>query len=149
MRRTVQSCLFLALALLATTGCEPVWMLPGGALSGPVEPVPADWSFSDSFETVQLETSPDDPYSVNVWGVGVGRNFYVAAGRGKNRWARNLAEDPRVRLRIGDDVYEMKAVRVESDAELEAFLAAAKRKYDFEPDEEQREDAALFRLERR
>ena len=126
--------------------CGPIVTMPGGELSGQVAPTPADWSFSDSIETVQLETRPEDPYSVNVWGVGVGTHFYVAAGDAGNRWVRYLEKDPRVRLKLGDAIYELAATRTDDPAELDAFLAALKRKYDFEPDPEQREKSALFRL---
>jgi hypothetical protein len=114
-----------------------------------VEATPSDWSFSDAVEIVQLETRPDDPYSVNVWGVGVGSTFYIASGDAQSRWARNIDRDPRVRLKIGDVLYELRAARTDDPAEMEAFLAGAKRKYDFEPNEEQRANASLIRLEPR
>jgi hypothetical protein len=136
----------LALAL----GCEPVSMLPGGALSGTVAPAPADWSFTDSVKTVQLETRPDDPYSVNIWGVAARGAFYVASGRGEsNTWAKHLLADPRVRLRVNEDLYELSAVRTDDPAERDAFLEAAHRKYDFEVEDDQRTEAVLFRLEPR
>jgi len=142
--------LLLASGLLVTTGCGPVWMLPGGSLAGPVEPAPEDWSFSDATDVVQLETRPEDPYSVNIWGVGIGKHFYVAAGEASSSaWAANLSEAPDVRLKIGESVYELRAVRVEDAVEIEACLAALKRKYDFEPKPEQRSSAAVFRLEPR
>ena len=128
---------------------KPVAMIPGGKLSGSVKQPPADWSFSVEFEEVQLETRPDDPYSVNLWGVGVGEVFYLAAGSADARWAGYIREDPRVRLRIGEDLYELMATLTEDEVELEAFLSALKRKYDFVPSEEQRAKAAVFRLERR
>ena len=132
------------------SGCRPLVMIPGGELSGTVKPAPSDWSFTDDVETFQLETRPDDPYSVNVWGIGVGDAFYVASGRGASAaWAKHIAEDPRVRLRVGDDIYELAAVRTGDAAELEAFLAVARQKYDFEPEPEQREEAVLFRLDPR
>jgi hypothetical protein len=122
-------------------------MIPGGSLSGDVQPVPADWSFTDEVETVQLETRPDDPYSVNVWGVGVGDTFYIASGRGIDAaWAEHIEANPNVRLRVGDAIYELAAARTTDPAELDAFLAAAKQKYDFEPEPEQRETAVLYRL---
>ncbi len=139
----------LAVAVGLLLGCDPLVMVPGGALSGTVKPIPEDWSFSDAIETVQLETRPSDPYSVNVWGVGIGEIFYVAAGDAESRWALNIAEDPRVRLRLGDDVYELRATRTQASAELDVFLAALKEKYDFEPEPDQREASALFRLEAR
>jgi len=138
------------LALLFALGCDPVVMLPGGELSGTLKTPPSDWSFADSVETVQIETHPDDPYSVNVWGVAARGAFYVASGRGESAtWAKHIAADPRVRLRVGGDLYELRAVRTDDPAEREAFLEAAHRKYQFEPEEEQRADAILFRLEAR
>ena len=142
---------WFVVALLLALGCGPLVMVPGGELSGTVKPVPVDWSFTDSVETVQLETRPDDPYSVNVWGVAASGGFYIASGRGESAaWAKHISADPRVRLRVGEDVYELSAVRTTDEAEMNAFLEAAKKKYeDFEPDEEQRQEAILFRLEPR
>jgi len=142
---------WFAVALLLALGCGPLVMVPGGELSGTVKPVPGDWSFTDSVETVQLETRPEDPYSVNVWGVAAGGGFYIASGRGESAaWAKHIAADPRVRVRVGNDLYELVAVRTADEAEMNAFLDAAKKKYeDFEPDESQRKEAILFRLEPR
>ena len=136
----------VALAL----GCGgPVWMLPGGALSGDVRPAPEDWSAMDQ-EVVQLEVRPRDPYSVNVWGVGLGASYYVAAGRGgESAWATAIEEDADVRLRVGGGVYELRASRIEDEPERERFLAALREKYDYEPDPEDRAQAWLFRLEPR
>ena len=136
-------------AAFAALGCGPLVMIPGGELSGAVKAPPDDWAFSDSIETVQLETRPEDPYSVNIWGVAVNERFYVAAGDAENRWARNIAENPQVRLKLEEHLYELRAVRTDEPAELAAFLAALKRKYDFEPEPEQTASAALFRLEPR
>jgi hypothetical protein len=139
-----------ALSLLATlflTGCGPLVMFPGGELSGEVKPPPDDWSFTDDVDNVQLETRPEDPYSVNVWAVAAKDAIYIASGRGADAgWARHIAEDPRVRLRVGEAIYELKAEQTMDEAELDAFLAAAQKKYDFEPEPEQREEAVLFRL---
>ena len=146
MRRA--SLLILSFAVL---GCEPWGPLPGGRLSGEVAPnAPADWSFADEHEVVQIETRPSDPYSVNLWGAGVGESFFVAAGEGETAdWAHHLLEDPNVRLRVGDTIYELRAVRIQDEAEVTRFMSALRRKYEFEPTEEQRRDAWLFRLDAR
>jgi hypothetical protein len=133
-------------------GCGgPLVMIPGGELSGTIEPTPSDWSFSDEFENVQLETRPDDPYSVNLWGVGDGATFYIASGRGlESTWAKHIEADPDVRLRIGDDIYELRAARTDDPQDRTRFLAAGKKKYEgFEPTEEQTAAAVLYRLESR
>ena len=134
---------FVAAVLLA---CGPLVVIPGGRLSGETTSVPADWSFSDEVQTVQLETRPADPYSVNVWGVAVGEDFYVASAKADNAWAEHIAADDRVRLRIGGAIYEMRAERDDTPKAREHFLAAAAAKYDFEPEPDQTSEAVLFRL---
>jgi len=141
-------CCSILLLLVGTACGGPLVMIPGGELSGPVEAVPDSWAFSDAHEDVQLETRPADPYSVNVWGVAAGDAFYVA-GSNENRWAGHIAANPAVRVRIDGTIYELAATPTDEAAELEAFLAAVKKKYDWEPDDEQRAGATLFRLEPR
>jgi hypothetical protein len=149
MRRAISRFVLLAL-LPISVACGPLWMLPGGRLSGEVSPTPGDWAFSEAIKTVQLETRPQDPYSVNVWGAGIGDHFYLASGRGGDaRWAQYIEEDPEVRLRIGSTLYELRAVRVDDDAERESFLLALERKYDWQPDDNEGENAWLFRLDPR
>jgi hypothetical protein len=132
--------------LLNLVACDPLVMIPGGELSGVTQPVPEDWSFTDQIETIQLETRPDDPYSVNIWGVGVEGEFFVASGKADNAWAAHIAADDRVRLRVDETIYEMRAERDDTAEAKERFLAAAKAKYDFEPEPDQASEAILFRL---
>ena len=135
---------------LGALACGPLWMLPGGSLSGEVRPVPTNWTAFDDEKVVQLEVRPSDPYSVNIWGVGMGPDFYVASGGGSgSEWATAMGDDPNVRLRIAGSVYELRSVRVEDEQVLSRFLAELERKYDFEPDEEQSGEAWLFRLSER
>jgi hypothetical protein len=138
--------LFVLFILFGLLACGPVVMIRGGRLSGETAATPTDWSFSDRVETVQLETRPDDPYSVNIWGVAVGEEFYVASGKAENAWAGHIAADDRVRLRIDGTIYDLRAVRDDSPKSRERFLAAAKAKYDFEPENDQASEAVLFRL---
>jgi hypothetical protein len=141
----------LLILSLAAFGCEPWGPLPGGRLSGEVAPnPPSDWSLADEYEIVQIETRPSDPYSVNLWGAGVGESFFVAAGEGETAdWAQHLVDDPNVRLRVGETIYELRAVRIQDEAEVARFMTALVRKYEFEPTEEQRREAWLFRLDPR
>lgn len=138
--------LILGFLVFGLVACDPLVMIPGGELSGETRSVPDDWSFSDAVETVQLETRPEDPYSVNIWGVGVEGDFYIASGKPDNAWAGHIAVDDRVRLRIDETIYEMRAERDDTPEARERFLSAAKVKYDFEPDSEEASDAILFRL---
>lgn len=144
MRRSTTS--LLLGSWLVLTGCEPLVMIPGGQLSGTLRPAPTDWSFTDAEDTVVLETRPDDPYSVNVWGVAADGRFFIAAGDAESTWAKNVQANPLVRLKIADAIYELRATATEDPKDLDAFLVAVKEKYDFEPEPEQRSTSTLFVL---
>jgi hypothetical protein len=140
--------LFFSL-ILATSiaGCSgPFLLMPGGALDGPTAEVPNDWSIADAVETVQLETRPADPYSVNIWVIGLGENLYVHAGASRSTWVENMEADPNVRLRVGESIYELAAARVESQDEFDRFSDAYERKYGSRPRNESVTEAYLFRL---
>lgn len=138
--------------LLLALGCGgPLVMLPGGSLSGTLTTPPSDWAFTDAVETVQLETRPEDPYSVNIWGVAVDDRFFIVSGRGmESAWAQHIAADPNVKLRVGSDLYELRAIRSEDSAVRERFLTALTAKYeDFDPDAQDSSNAILYHLEAR
>lgn len=140
--------LFLALALSASlAGCGgPFVLLPGGALEGPVVPAPESWSFTDAVTTVQLETRPADPYSVNIWVIALGEQLYVHAGANRSAWVANMEADPKVRLGIEGSIYELAAVRVEGQEEFDRFSDAYETKYGRRPRNGNVKEAYLFRL---
>jgi len=141
--------LLLATGLLGLVGCGgPVLVFPGGALEGPVAPAPESFAFARDAGTVQLETRPEEPYSVNVNGTVVGEAFYVSAGGSASRWVRHIQADPRVRVRIGGTIYALRAERVTDAAELDAF-AEAWLQNRWARDPRQFDEAFVYRLEPR
>lgn len=135
-------------ALLAA--CEPVFIFAGGELGGVERAHPENWEFAAAVDTVQIETRPDDPYSVNVWGVGVGQNFYVAASDAADaRWAQAIETNGNVRLKVAAHVYPLAAERVDSADELALVAAAYVAKYEVDPDESFIDSAWVYRLARR
>ncbi len=140
----------LALAALALAACaEPFVLLPGGALEGATVPAPESWSFTDDIQTMQLETLPADPYSVNIWVTAVGPSLYVHAGTSRSRWVVNMDSDPEVRLRVNESIYELAASRVEGQDEFDRFSDAYEQKYGRRPRNENVAEAYLFRLDPR
>jgi len=112
--------------LLAACG-GPVGPFAGGRLSGDVERDPiADWSFANQYALMQVETRPENPYSVNVHFYVVEGRLYIEAGRDRSfsRWRRLLWENPDVRVRFGERVYEVTAVEVTDPEEIAAVLPA-------------------------
>ena len=141
---------FAAIATLVVAGCEPTFVFAGGELSGTERPTPTDWGFTEDVGTVQIETRPTDPYSVNVWGVSVNRRFYVAASdAGDATWVQAIEAEPRVRLRVGDDIYLLLAKRTEDTEELAEVTDAYVGKYGGDRERSFIRHAWVFRLESR
>ena len=145
---TAKPLLLVALVLAASVaGCDgPFVILPGGALEGLMADTPDSWSFTDEVDTVQLETRPADPYSVNVWVIALGENLYVHAGDNHTRWVENMETDPNVRLRIDDSIFELLAARAEDQEEFDRVSDAYEQKYGRRPGNENVAEAYLFRL---
>ncbi len=149
--------LWLALAI-ALVGCGPIGPFAGGALRGPVGPSQvSDWSFAEELKTAQLETRPAKPQSVTTWFAAVGPDLYVPtslvlgtknpANRG---WVAHVAEDPRVRIRLGDRVFERVARRVEDETEFARAREALETKYGLDPSKrDPARNVWIFRLDPR
>jgi hypothetical protein len=140
--------LVLALTLSASVaGCGgPFVLLPGGELEGPTVATPESWSFTDAVKTVQLETRPADPYSVNIWATAAGESLYVHAGANRSAWVENVEADPNVRLRVNGSIYELQASRVDGQGEFDRFSDAYERKYGRRPRNGNVAEVYLFRL---
>ncbi len=130
-------------------GCGPFLLLPGGKLDGVSTPDPGDWSFSDRVSTVQLETRPEDPYSVNIWASGLGPVLYVHAGANRTTWVEHMEANSDVRIRVEDKLYDLRASRVDGQEEFAQFSDAYEVKYGSRPRNENVAEAYLFRLEPR
>lgn len=145
VRRTALCCVLLVIALAA--GCSrPFVLLPGGALEGSAAALPGSWSFTDGTSTVQLETQPADPYSVNIWVVAMGEYLYVHAGANRATWVEHIEADARVRLQVDQVIYQLAATRVATQDEFDRFSDAYEQKYGRRPGNENVAEAYLFRL---
>jgi hypothetical protein len=137
-----------ALALLAALGCGPV---PGGSLGGEVAPAPADWAgpLGGDRAFCEIESRPADPHSIQLECFLSGGSLYAQSHRWAladwwpvESWAEIWLAHPDVRVRIGDQIFELRAVRVNDPVVREPMLKA--RGYDPVPD-----GIVLFRLEPR
>jgi len=78
-----------------------------------------------------------------------GRDIYVATGKGETHWTRNIAENPDVRLRVGDKVYELEAYLVKDESEKIAIGNQYVEKYGVDEDDNWVDEGQLYRLDRR
>jgi hypothetical protein len=141
-----------AVAIALTTACsiDPSDGRPGLGLSGKVhQQVVEDWSFTSDVDEIFIETTTSYwiPHSVTAWCVTVGDELYVAADDADTkRWVANVARDPNVRLKIGDEVYEQKLVPVTEVAMTSAIDSGFARKYKYEEEADDDMTAGYWRV---
>ncbi len=139
---------FLALPLvLAAFGCNgPIGLLPGGELDGEARSAPTDWTFAGDYGTVQLETRPENPYSVNIAFTVLDGRLYINAGDTETQWVKNIASNPRVRLRMDGVLYDLRAERVMDADEIAAFAGAWTSQSMFRRDPTGLDEVWIYRL---
>jgi hypothetical protein len=141
MIRTVSLILLLALA-----ACSEYLPIAAGELEGTVSPLPSHWSELGTTEIIQLESTGEQPYSVNLWMAEVGGAPHVFAGDNRTEWVENIAGNADVRLKIGDEIFELQAIRVTDAAVFETFARTWESKYGNRPRNESVDETYLFRL---
>jgi hypothetical protein len=150
MTSTVLSRRLLLLPVLAAFACSgPFGLLPGGGLEGAIGPVPSDWSFAGDYGTAQLETRPEDPYSVNLGYTILDGALYINAGDTETQWVQNITADPQVRLRMEGVIYELHADRVTDAAEIASFAQAWTSQSMFRRDPTELDEVWIYRLRAR
>jgi len=139
-----------ALLLLTAIGCNgPFVLLPGGKLGGEAKPAPADWAFAGDYGTIQLETRPEEPYSVNIAYTVMQGRLYVNAGDTETQWVKNMTLNPDVRMRLAGVIYPLRAERVSDRDEITAFGRAWTDQSMFRRDPTELEQVFIYRLSAR
>ena len=141
------SLVVLMAVLIGTRTIGPVIGFPGGPLNGVVKQVPAGWPTAIQESTIQLETNPEDPYSVNLWGVIAGSHFYIATKPEGTAWSKNIDVDSRVRLGVGESIYALSAVRIDDESEISNVHEAYVKKYEVDPKEIILTAVLIYRLD--
>ena len=133
--------------LVALAACsEPLVTIPGGELDGrPLDP-PVQWS--EVPDTIQLEIRPVDPYSINIWSVGLGEHLYVATSADGTAWTGFLEADNHVRVRLHDRIYALQAAEVHGAAERGRVAQAYADKYEVDPGDGWVIEGMIIRLDR-
>lgn len=144
MRTLTQT--FLLTLFLTLASCSEYLPIAGGELEGTASPLPAQWNELATTDVIQLESTGKDPYSVNLWMVEVGGAPHVFAGDNRTEWVKNIAGNPDVRLKIGEEIFELRAIRVTDAVVFETFARTWESKYGNRPRNESVEETYLFRL---
>lgn len=108
----------------------PIGPLAGGKLDGTERSAPVDWSFTDDHFTIAVEVRPSDPHSVTVvCFVSDGELYVPARNAAEKDWPQMALADGRARVRVGEDLYPVRLVKVEGDSERQRGFLAAGDKY--------------------
>ena len=135
------------LLLVVASGCNgPLGLMAGGKLDGEVRPAPGDWVFAGDYGTVQIETRPEDPYSVNIAYTIIDGRLYINAGDTETAWVKNLDVNPRVRLRMDGVLYDLRSERVTDLAEIATFGRAWTGQSFFRRDPSELDQVFIYRL---
>jgi len=119
----------LILIALLLVGCQPINQMPGLILGGSLAPTPSSFEFVADHEEITLRAEGILlPRVVTIWGVGFAGVLYVW-GDPASGWTQRVAERPDVMVRIGDDVFELRAEKVTDRTESERVVAAYAEKY--------------------
>ena len=106
----------IALVFLRIVGYEPKDTSPGLWIAGNTvsEPV-TDWSFTNEIDEIFVETRTPYlvPHSITTYCGVYDGNFYLFSAYYEGgefpyarRWNQNVIRDPRVRLKIGGEIYQ-------------------------------------------
>ena len=128
---------------------EPFILAAGGALEGPVAEAPSTWELDRDSALAQLETQPNDPYSINFTYVQLDGRIYAYAGDTRTNWVANIEKNALVRVRLQNKIYAARATRVTSSEELDNFASVWTGLSVFQRDPMQFEEVWLYRLEAR
>ncbi len=129
----------ILLLSLRVIGYEPRDQSPGLWLVGDLvaEPV-SDWAFTSEHEEIFVQTRSPwlIPHSVTTYCVTYAGDFYLFSayyGGGEfpqsRRWNQNVVRDPRVRLKIGDGLYDVTLEHIAGNALREPVHQAFAAKY--------------------
>lgn len=143
----------LAMLALITSvfisACSEYIPLSSGALEGIVTATPTAWTQVATTEVIQLETTVDEPYSVNLWTVEINGDLFIFAGDNHTNWVKNIEQNADVRLRAEGLIYELHATRITDAALFALFAKAWEAKYGNRPRNENVDETYLFKLQPR
>ena len=124
----------------AVIGIEPADRRPGTVLAGTVSELPPSWEIIDDVAEVHVETHPwwGIPLSVTVVIGRDGEQLYSpsiyaepAEFPGTKFWNSIIQDNPEVRLRVGERIYNMRLEPVQDAQEFDRGFAALASKYPF------------------
>ena len=139
-------CLVFALLALRVISFEPQDNIPGFWVTGELVTTPVtDWSFTDQYREISVETNTwyFIPHTVHTYCATYNSQFYLFSTYSDRYsvffqgdefpmgrfWNQNVVRDPRVRLKIGSQLFDRTVQLVTDTAEKEAVIQSFVDKY--------------------
>ena len=128
-------CLVFLLVVLRITGLNPHDRIPGLWLTGDLVTTPVtDWTFIDDVPNIKVQTRSQFllPHSVTINCLSYKGQFYVTSTHpigAPRSWDQNVMRDPRVRIKVGDKLYDRTLVLITDPEERDAVLQVREKKY--------------------
>ena len=132
-------CVVVALVVLRVVGLDPNERRPGLWLQGELVTAPVtDWSFTEKYPNIYVQTRSwyGLPHSVTTTITAHKGQLYLTSNYRPGMkfpdarlWNRNVMRDPRVRLKIGDRLFDRTVSLVTDPAEKDAVLETKTKKY--------------------
>ena len=134
MSIALRACLAIAAAACLVGCIDPKEQRPGLQLRGEAALVlPSDWSFTDAHREIEIQVATPYviPHSVTIWCAANGDELYVGARNpDSKRWPGWVDRDPNVRLRIGDEIYDVRLSIIEDADRIAQVRRAYVAKYE-------------------
>lgn len=148
---TVRKLILLGLLLPGLLAYGPCGPIPGTSLSGElVEDPVRDWKRANDVEYCFVEVGPDSPHSVTVNCMSDAGQLFVSCSECEGKtWSGMALEDPRGRVKVGDQVHPVTLQRVTDPAELDRIWLVRARKVGNEEPGERPDDWWSFELSSR
>jgi hypothetical protein len=143
----------LVIVLIAVALAAPLGPMPGIRIGGTAAEPPPAWDGAALPDEVRFATYDGAlPYVVTIWIVESGGGLYVV-GAPESTWVQKATSSPEVKVRIGDQVFDMLATRMPPGREdvLAAYIERYEDDYpeiidSLPPLEELAAGSALFEL---
>ncbi len=118
---------------VGVAACEPSDRTPGLWLSGEFTEFPDDWTFTQEHKEIFVEVTT--PYfvshSVTIWCAALDGTLYIGARNpDEKNWPGWVDTDPNVRLKIGEQLYDVALEPLDDEEILTALRAVYADKYD-------------------
>lgn len=95
---------------------DPIGPIAGRALTGKAAGNLTDVSECNQHDHIGIESRSENPYSVLTWCfIHAGEMYVPALFGGRNNWPYYIIGDPKVRIKMGENVYDAYATRAALD----------------------------------